>query len=60
MAAPTMKFSASHAKDTVYADGGLRSCFTYRDLGISDATGGKVMAASAGTSTTSSSRCTTC
>jgi quercetin dioxygenase-like cupin family protein len=44
MADPTMKFSASHAKDAAYADGGLRSCFTYRDLGISAATGGKVLA----------------
>jgi quercetin dioxygenase-like cupin family protein len=42
--ADTMKFSASHAKDAVYKDGGLRSCFEYRDLGISRATGGKVLA----------------
>jgi quercetin dioxygenase-like cupin family protein len=42
--ADTMKFSASHAKDAVYKDGGLRSCFEYRDLGISRTTGGKVMA----------------
>ena len=40
----TMKFSASHAKDAVFEDGGLRSCFEYRDLGIKDATGGKAMA----------------
>lgn len=39
-----MKFSASHAKDAVFRDGGLRSCFDYRDLGIKEATGGKMMA----------------
>jgi quercetin dioxygenase-like cupin family protein len=39
-----MKFSATHAKNTVFRDGGLRSCFEYRDLGINDATGGKMMA----------------
>lgn len=38
MADPKLKFSASHAKDAVFKDGGLRSCFEYRDLGISDAT----------------------
>jgi len=40
----TMKFSAAHAKDAVYKEGGLRSCFEYRDLGIAEATGGKAMA----------------
>jgi quercetin dioxygenase-like cupin family protein len=44
MADAKMKFSAAHAKDAVFRDGGLRSCFAYRDLGISEATGGKVMA----------------
>ena len=39
-----MKFSASHAKDAVFKDGGLRSCFEYRDLGIDEATGGRAMA----------------
>jgi quercetin dioxygenase-like cupin family protein len=39
-----MKFSASHAKDAVFKDGGLRSCFEYRDLGIAEATGGRAMA----------------
>ena len=44
MAAESFKFSASHAKDAVFESGGLRSCFEYRDLGISEATGGRVMA----------------
>jgi quercetin dioxygenase-like cupin family protein len=44
MADATMKFSASHAKNAVFRDGGLRSCFEYRDLGIEEATGGKMMA----------------
>ena len=39
-----MTFSASHAADAVFKDGGLRSCFEYRDLGIHAATGGKVLA----------------
>src|SRR6266849_6548532 len=39
-----LSFSASHAKDAVFRDGGLRSCFEYRDLGISVATGGRAMA----------------
>jgi quercetin dioxygenase-like cupin family protein len=39
-----MKFSASHLKDAVFEDGGLRSFFVYRDLGIKDATGGRVLA----------------
>jgi quercetin dioxygenase-like cupin family protein len=37
-------FSASHAKDAVFRGGGLRSCFEYRDLGISAATNGRAMA----------------
>ena len=44
MAGQKMKFSASHAKDAVVEDGGLRSCFEYRDLGIRTATGGRAMA----------------
>jgi len=44
MAGQKMKFSASHAKDAEFKDGGLRSCFEYRDLGIAAATGGKMMA----------------
>jgi quercetin dioxygenase-like cupin family protein len=44
MADARMKFSASHAKNAVFRDGGLRSCFEYRDLGINEATGGKMMA----------------
>jgi quercetin dioxygenase-like cupin family protein len=39
-----MSFSASHLKDAVFEDGGLRSFFTYRDLGIQGATGGRVLA----------------
>jgi quercetin dioxygenase-like cupin family protein len=39
-----MKFSASHAKDAKFKSEGLRSCFEYRDLGISEATGGRAMA----------------
>ncbi len=44
MADPKMTFSAFHAKDAVFEQRGLRSCFEYRDLGISRATGGKVLA----------------
>jgi quercetin dioxygenase-like cupin family protein len=39
-----MRFSASHAATAEFRDDGLRSCFEYRDLGISQATGGRVMA----------------
>jgi quercetin dioxygenase-like cupin family protein len=39
-----MKFSASHAKDAVFKDQGLRSCFEYRDLGILEATAGRANA----------------
>jgi mannose-6-phosphate isomerase-like protein (cupin superfamily) len=42
--ADEMKFSASHAKDARFEDGGLRSFFVYRDLGIKEATGGRAMA----------------
>ncbi len=44
MAKAKMEFSASHAKDAHYEERGLRSCFEYRDLGISKATKGKVLA----------------
>ncbi len=37
-----MKFSVTHADDTDFEDGGLRGFFEYRDLGIKEATGGKV------------------
>ena len=39
-----MKFSVSHLRDAQFRSGGLRSFFEYRDLGIKDATGGKVNA----------------
>ena len=39
-----MKFSVSHLRDAQFAPRGLRSFFEYRDLGIKDATGGKVLA----------------
>jgi len=39
-----MRFSASHLKDAVFHSGGLRAFFSYRDLGIKDATGGRVLA----------------
>jgi len=38
-----MRFSVSHAKDAQW-DRGLRAFFEYRDLGIKDATAGKVVA----------------
>lgn len=44
MADSKTTFSASHARDAVFQDGGLRSCFEYRDLNISAATGGRVLA----------------
>jgi quercetin dioxygenase-like cupin family protein len=44
MAEPKMTFSASHLRDASFKDGGLRSFFVYRDLGIETATGGRVMA----------------
>lgn len=37
-----MKFSVSHAKDEVFEGSGLRGFFEYRDLGIKDATDGRV------------------
>ncbi len=39
-----MKFSVSHLRDAQFKSGGLRSFFEYRDLGIKEATGGKVLA----------------
>jgi quercetin dioxygenase-like cupin family protein len=40
----TMKFSVSHAETSEFKDDGLRPFFQYRDLGIRDATQGKVVA----------------
>ncbi len=42
----TQENSFSHVKpgDTSFVGGGLRDFFTYRDLGIAKATGGKVIA----------------
>lgn len=37
-----MKFSVTHADTTSFEGGGLRGFFEYRDLGIKEATGGKV------------------
>src|SRR5437868_15086189 len=39
-----MKFSHVKPGDTEYCLGGLRDFVVYRDLGIADATGGKVIA----------------
>ena len=39
-----MKFSVQHAEDGEFETDGLRTYFEYRDLGIKDATGGKVLA----------------
>jgi hypothetical protein len=38
------KFSHVHPTDTEFVSGGLRDFFLYRDLGIADATNGKVIA----------------
>ncbi len=38
------KFSHMKAGETEYLSGGLRDFFLYRDLGIAEATGGKVIA----------------
>jgi mannose-6-phosphate isomerase-like protein (cupin superfamily) len=40
----TMKFSVSHLDSSPFRHDGLRPFFEYRDLGIRDATGGKVVA----------------
>ena len=39
-----MTFSHIRPSDTPFTDGGLRDFFVYRDLGIADATGGRVIA----------------
>lgn len=39
-----MNFSVSHLRDAKFESHGLRSFFEYRDLGIREATGGKVLA----------------
>jgi len=39
-----MKFSVSHADESPFRHDGLRPFFEYRDLGIREATGGKVNA----------------
>ena len=44
MAEKRTKSFAAHTKDTHWVKGGLRSYFAYRDLGIKDATEGKVLA----------------
>lgn len=44
MIGKTTKTFASHAKDAHWNKDGLRPYFAYRDLGIKDATGGKVLA----------------
>ncbi|TKC78953.1 cupin domain-containing protein [Trinickia terrae] len=38
------RFSHVRPQDTPYVDNGLRDFFLYRDLGIAEATGGKVLA----------------
>jgi quercetin dioxygenase-like cupin family protein len=38
------KFSHVKPRDTQYVSGGLRDFFLYRDLGVAEATGGKVIA----------------
>ena len=38
------KSFAAYSRDANWGKGGLRSYFAYRDLGITDATGGKVLA----------------
>ena len=40
----TTKFSHSKAAEAEFKSGGLRDFFVYRDLGIADATNGKVVA----------------
>ncbi|GAC1410611.1 MAG: hypothetical protein NVSMB64_19830 [Candidatus Velthaea sp.] len=37
-----MKFSVAHARDGAFKGDGLRDFFEYRDLGIAEATGGRV------------------
>ena len=40
---PPSQFAVSHARDAVF-ERGLRAFFAYRDLGIRQATGGRVVA----------------
>lgn len=40
----SFKFSVSHAESSRFVDDGLRPYFQYRDLGIRDATNGRVLA----------------
>lgn len=40
----TNKFSHNKSEDTQFVSGGLRDFFLYKDLGITDATDGKVIA----------------
>jgi len=42
MSADANRFSVSHASESEFSGGGLRDFFQYRDLGIADATGGRV------------------
>jgi mannose-6-phosphate isomerase-like protein (cupin superfamily) len=44
MSRKKVKSFAAHAKDALWRQEGLRPYFTYRDLGIKDATEGKVLA----------------
>ncbi|MDH3716202.1 MAG: cupin domain-containing protein [Gammaproteobacteria bacterium] len=39
-----MQFSVSHERDTAFKSEGLRAFFEYRDLGMRDATDGRVVA----------------
>jgi quercetin dioxygenase-like cupin family protein len=39
-----MKFSVNHLRDAIFAANGLRSFFEYRELGVREATDGKVAA----------------
>ena len=41
---PPMQFSHVRPHDTAFVDQGLRDFFLYRDLGVAEATGGKVLA----------------
>lgn len=44
MSTNEMKFSHVKPDDTSFTEGGLRNFFVYRDLGIAEATAGKVVA----------------
>ncbi|SPS02575.1 hypothetical protein CBM2634_U180001 [Cupriavidus taiwanensis] len=44
MSSQENKFSHVKPVNTTFTDGGLRDFFVYRDLGIAEATGGKVIA----------------